>query len=284
MIRRASRFAAFALWASGVAALARRVLADRGRFVLEFHGVAARRYPDVPTVVQPSLIASDLERVLHWLSRRFHFLAPDEFLGSDRPGVLLTFDDGFANNHEVVLPLLVQSQAPAIFFVATRHIGAHGRWLGFVEEELRLAGCDAAAVSCEVAHDLFDGMDESQVRSCAASDLVTLGAHTVSHPRLTMLGDDELMAEIVGSKTTLENMAGRGVDFFAYPFGDADDRVVRAVDEAGYRAAFVEGRLPIGLSRHAIPRVGIHRPNPWYLSTKLSGLHESPVIGSILTT
>jgi peptidoglycan/xylan/chitin deacetylase (PgdA/CDA1 family) len=38
-----------------------------------------------------------------------------------RPSVVLTFDDGFRNNADVVAPILCNLRLPAIFFVSTRH-------------------------------------------------------------------------------------------------------------------------------------------------------------------
>jgi peptidoglycan/xylan/chitin deacetylase (PgdA/CDA1 family) len=267
---------ALALWLSGVSAAARRLLAGRGRFVLELHGVASRPYPGLPRSLRPRLAAADLERILTWVGTRFTFLSPEELLTTARPGVLLSFDDGFANNHEVVLPRLRRHRAPAVFFVATGHLGG-GRRLGFVE-----AAAAGAALPLSVAHDLLDGMGEAQLRECAGSGLVTLGAHSVSHPRLTELDDAQLAVEVAGSKAQLEELSGAPVELFAYPFGDADARVARAVAAAGFRAAFVEGRLPIEPPHLAIPRVGIHGSRPWYLAAKLSGLHERPLEGRVL--
>jgi peptidoglycan/xylan/chitin deacetylase (PgdA/CDA1 family) len=274
VIRGGARFFARVLWVTGLAAVLRRFVAARGRFAIEFHGVPGRAYPELPSTMRPSLTGANFERVLHWVSRRFRFLTVDQFLESDRPGVLLTFDDGFANNHDVVLPLLKKFEAPAVFFVATQHIGDGGRWLGFAEDAARLVWGDPAAVPVEASRDLYDGMGREQLTACAASGLVTIGAHTVSHPRLTALDDKKLTEEIRRSKTVLEDLTGRPVDLFAYPFGDADVRVSKAVGEAGFRAAFVEGQLPIEPPHMAIPRIGIHQPEPWYLAAKLSGIRE----------
>lgn len=282
MIAHGEKVAAQIFWATGVAALARRLLAARGRFVIELHGVPSRSYSALPTKMRPSLTAPDLERVLTWLSLRFRFLSANEFLESDAPGVLLTFDDGFANNHNVVLPLLVKFEAPAVFFITTQHIGRGGRWLSFVERAAAAGWGDPSAVPREAAHDLFDGMDEEQIRECAANGLVTIGAHSVSHPRMTALGDDGLADEVEGSKAVLEDLTGKVVDLLAYPFGDADDRVAQAVEAAGFRAAFVESPCRIEPAHLAIPRIGIHQCEPWYLASKLSGLHGRPSTGSIL--
>jgi peptidoglycan/xylan/chitin deacetylase (PgdA/CDA1 family) len=271
------------LWASGLSAVARMVLVSSGRFALEFHGVPARRDPRLGLQDRPVLVAADLERILGWLAKRFRFLSPDEFLSAGRTGVLLTFDDGFANNHDVVLPLLRQFGAPAVFFVATGHLGIPGRWLGFIEERAARAWGRLDAVPRDIGADLYDGLTEEQLRACAADSLVTLGAHSVSHPRLTALDEETAQSEIEQSKRVLEDISGKPISLFAYPFGDANDRVALIVKEAGYRAAFLEDPRPIGIRYLAIPRVGIHRTERWYLAAKLSGLHDRPLTEGLLS-
>ena len=284
MSGRGARVIARTLWASGLTSVARWIVAARGRFVIELHGVPRRVYAEIPPAMRPSLSEADLVKILAWLSRRFHFLSPLEFLETDRPGILLTFDDGFANNHDVVVPLLEKFGAPAIFFVTTQHLGTNGRWLPSAVDAARAGWGEPNEVPSDVARDVFDGMDENQIRACAATGLVTIGAHAVSHPKRTTLDDDELEREITLSKEMMEEVSGVPVDLFAYPFGDADERVARAVAAAGFRAAFVEERLPIEPVYLGIPRVGLHSAMPWYLATKLSGLHDRPLAGAVFSS
>lgn len=71
---------------------------------------------------------------------------------------------------------------------------------------------------------------------------IEIGAHTVTHPRLTRLSDDRLQHEIAASKRRLEEQLGRQVTSFCYPNGapqDYDDRVVDAVQRAGFDCAVV---------------------------------------------
>ena len=49
--------------------------------------------------------------------------------------------------------------------------------------------------------------------------LCTLGAHTVSHPKLDTLSREQQQAEIEGSKRELEAMIGREVKHFSFPHG-----------------------------------------------------------------
>jgi peptidoglycan/xylan/chitin deacetylase (PgdA/CDA1 family) len=256
---------------SGFARLARAVLVGRGRFILELHGVASRRYPELAPQSQPSFCADDLRALLAWLDGRFAFLTPDELLAGDSPGVLLTFDDGCANNATVALPILREYGASAVFFVATQHVEDPSDWLPATR---RVA---AAAPGTEIARDLYDGMSVAELREASADPLVTIGAHTVHHPFLTRLGDDELADELALSKSFLEEKTGRVVDLFAYPTNDYDRRVALAVRAAGYRAAFVEDSRDVGMEAYEIPRVGLYSAENDYLSVKLSGLHRRPL-------
>jgi len=74
----------------------------------------------------------------------------------------------------------------------------------------------------------------------AASDTVTIGAHTVDHVRLRDRPAREQQDTISGSKGELEQSIGRAVSHFAYPFGghdDFDDRSVDAVRSAAFDTA-----------------------------------------------
>ena len=268
-----SRWLHRAASASGVATLARGVFARRGVFVLELHGIARRRYEEVPAAIQPSFTAADLERTLAWLARRFAFLTPDQALAAGARGVLLTFDDGFANNVDQALPLLEKFGAPAIFFVTLQHVEDPEAWLPSIRRGLPEG---FRSWPREVARDLFQGMSPEQLRICARHPLVTLGSHTMSHPRLSSCTREDLCREVQGSRQRLQELSGTAVDFFAYPYGDYDRRVAEAVREAAYRAAFVEDPRRLGLPELEIPRVGLYSSDAAYLALKLSGLHRRP--------
>jgi peptidoglycan/xylan/chitin deacetylase (PgdA/CDA1 family) len=259
---------------TGLAELSRILFARRGRFVLEFHGVARERRADLPRRVQPSFSRDELSAALRWLRERFRFLTPEELLAGRADGVLLTFDDGYANQGANALPLLEEHEAPAVFFVATRHVADPGDWLPAVR---RAAADCPGPLSPEIRRDLFDGMPANELRTVASSPFVTLGSHTVSHPLLTRCSEEDLVFELAESKRFLEEIGGRPVELFAYPSGDYDRRVAEAVRGAGYRAAFVEESRRLGLGRFEIPRVGLYAAGPGYLAAKLCGLHRRPL-------
>lgn len=88
-------------------------------------------------------------------------------------------------------------------------------------------------------------------------DLVEIGAHTVTHPRLSDLPASLQYEEIAGAKTELEELLGRPVESFAYPHSSYDDVTITAVREAGYALAC--GGPGRGIAAHTsvfdIPRI-----------------------------
>ena len=100
-------------------------------------------------------------------------------------------------------------------------------------------------------------MSLAQIKELAEAGF-EIGSHTVSHPHLTTISDEQLQREIVDSKRALEDITGKEVVSFSYPYGDLDERVIDAVMAAGYKNA-VSTKLGVANSRGAfdIPRVNV---------------------------
>lgn len=80
------------------------------------------------------------------------------------------------------------------------------------------------------------GLSEYKVRTLVAAGW-ELASHTLTHPDLTSLSDRTLSGEVTGSRAVLRSRFGVPVDFFCYPAGRYDARVIRAVRRAGYLGA-----------------------------------------------
>jgi peptidoglycan/xylan/chitin deacetylase (PgdA/CDA1 family) len=118
----------------------------------------------------------------------------------------LTFDDGFADNHEAVYWLRERGLRSTVY-VTTSEIGAPDR------------------------------LTRSQVEELAHVPEIEIGAHAVHHRYLDELDDRELAVETRLSKRQLEDITGTAIDSFAYPHGAYDKRVRKAVIDAGYSSA-----------------------------------------------
>ena len=77
-------------------------------------------------------------------------------------------------------------------------------------------------------------MNTRELDQMAADGLVEIGAHTVSHPVLTLLDPAAKRSEIGDSKRICEQVAGVSVSGLAYPHGAFDEDVRDAVRQAGF--------------------------------------------------
>ncbi len=127
--------------------------------------------------------------------------------------VVITFDDGYEDNYTNAYPILSKYGFTATVFVVTSYINGKG------------------FMSWEQLQELGDR--GWQIES-----------HTINHPSLVKdkLNAASLKSELLEAKNTLEKRFGRSVKFFAYPFGDYNADVIRAVKEAGYLMAFTTER------------------------------------------
>jgi len=66
-------------------------------------------------------------------------------------------------------------------------------------------------------------MSSDELKKLAASELVTIGAHTVTHTALSRESYDEQLYEIKKSKEAIENIVDKRVNVFSYPFGGRQD-------------------------------------------------------------
>lgn len=266
----------------GVTALSRRLLVRGGQFALNFHGVSSYRYQGVARELQPHQCLAEFRQVLDWVGKHFSFLMVDEFLHSERPGILLTFDDGHANNLTNILPLLSEYHAQGLFFISTQHVLQPRDWLSFTRHFARRGWGTETSVPEDFGRDCYDGLSEAQLAELAHSRWAVIGGHTVSHPSLPACTIEQVRRELSESRDYLQQVSGQVVNYFAYPYGDYNRWVAEEVRDVGYRAAFVVDSIPVGMPDYEIPRIDIYNSQPDYLSSKLSGLHRRALRGPVL--
>jgi peptidoglycan/xylan/chitin deacetylase (PgdA/CDA1 family) len=102
-----------------------------------------------------------------------------------------------------------------------------------------------------------------------------IGGHTVTHPILALLDEEEARAEILGGKRQLEDITGAPVSLFAYPNGKPDQdyslRDVELVKKAGFAAAVstMSGVANRSSDLFQLPRFGPWDKNPHRLGLRL---------------
>lgn len=143
--------------------------------------------------------------------------------------VVISVDDGFRDTATVALPELRAHGWPGVLNLALHHL------------------------------DVDWGLSARRVRTLLDAGW-EVDSHTLTHPDLTGVTDEQLEREVAGSKRVLERRFHVPVEFFCYPSGRFDARVVAAVRRAGYLGA--TGTLE-GLARpnelFALRRVRVSR-------------------------
>jgi peptidoglycan/xylan/chitin deacetylase (PgdA/CDA1 family) len=155
--------------------------------------------------------------------------------------VHVTFDDAF-RSAATVFPDLQRLGVSIQIFACTKY-ALVGAPLAIPE----LAGDDPSQLAT---------MNRDELREHAARG-IAIGSHTVSHPHLTTLSDEELRRELNESKREIEDRLRRPCEDLAYPYGEHDARVRAAARAAGYGRAFALRGPKSGA--YAAPRVDLYR-------------------------
>ncbi|MDD5658002.1 MAG: polysaccharide deacetylase family protein [Elusimicrobia bacterium] len=135
--------------------------------------------------------------------------------------VLITFDDGHADNRAAAFPILREYGMKANIFLIVEAL-ARGSWRD------PAGGPEAPMLSW------------AQVLEMRDSGGIEFGSHTLSHADLARAPTETARREVFESKRLLESRLGRPVLGFAYPYGSGalDPRLRDLVREAGYRYDF----------------------------------------------
>lgn len=156
---------------------------------------------------------------------------------SNRPGLLLTFDDGMLSHSKLVAPLLEAYGFTGWFFAVA---GLTDVVSGHCE---RFTPSDFPQLARGEQFMNWDGLRALIERGH------TIGCHTMTHCRLgNEISPDRMRAEIVDAKTLMETRLGRPVDSFCWVGGEEHSYSRQAdalVKDAGYRLGFMSNSLPL---------------------------------------
>lgn len=145
------------------------------------------------------------------------------------PGIAVTFDDGYQDTLTNAAPILAEFAIPATVYIVAGRVG------GVLDHD------HDPATSRLLSWDEIRALDSAGI---------TLGAHTLTHRRLSTLSADEQRNEIIGSVNLLADRLGHAVESFAYPFGTAND----------YNATSVQSAQESGVQFAVSNRYGTNRP------------------------
>jgi len=263
--------------------------------VLIFHRVL----PEPDPLFPDEMDARRFDTLCGWLKRWFNVLPLDQAAARLKAGTLparaacITFDDGYADNRHVAMPILQRHGLTATFFIATGFLDGGRMWNDTIIETVRrradlstladkqaaittfinqikylpiaerVAVTEALAQKAQVQLPTNLMMTSADVKAMRRAGM-QIGAHTVSHPILARLSRAEAAKEIGDSKRFLEDLLGERISLFAYPNGkpgeDYSPESVDVVRSLGFDAAV---STQWGASRCGDDVLQIKRFTPW---------------------
>ena len=197
--------------------------------VLNYHKIDF--YED-PLSVTPTEFANQLN---YFKTYNYHIVSLNElydYLEKDKPlptkPVIITFDDGYADNYTYAYPLLKKFGYPATIFVITKLVGTKG----YINWE--------------------------QAREMQANG-ISIESHTVNHITLSTLPNEQALFELTRSKEIIEAKLGQKINFVAYPEGYYNKLTEKLVQDAGYRGALTirYGNVDKASDLYALERIPI---------------------------
>lgn len=129
----------------------------------------------------------------------------------------LSFDDGYLDVVDNALPVLRRLGFRATVYVATGVIDGEARFAWYAAQPPLISWEQACPLDAE--------------------GVLRFEPHTVTHPDLTRLSEEDARAEIEGSKQALEARLGRRATSFCYPAGRFGPRELALVGDAGFATA-----------------------------------------------
>lgn len=215
--------------------LSRLLSRDRVRILCYHRVLELPRTKD--SVCQITVSPSSFDEQMAFLYRNgFNVITLDEFINyrhnQKKPEprtVVITFDDGYADNYVLAFPILKKYGFVATFFMATDFIDADE-----IFPWLKLS--DVMQSHAREKKQYWLPLTRQHILDMANQG-ATFGSHSQSHCRLTKVDSVQATEEINGSRRHLENTLLRPVKCFCYPYGSFNESIKNLVKSAGYEAA-----------------------------------------------
>lgn len=248
-----------------------------------FHGLFNDKNEIKLNAVDPQqAITTDIFRqfIEYYLERDYSFIYPQDILNgleNEKKYILITFDDGYYNNH-LALPILQEYQVPSVFFISANHIAENKCfWWDIIYRERIKRGTLLEQITkeyealkkkkneeieafiidtfgkkalCPIG-DIDRPFTPSELNSFSKEQFVSLGNHTSNHAILTNYNPTEIKAEIKNAQDAIFSFTGITPIIISYPNGNFSKEVLNISKELGLKLGITvieqKNYLPINI-------------------------------------
>lgn len=215
--------------------------------VLLYHRVNNLPYDPLMLSVSPE----NFEEHLIILKKHFDIISTPELISRLSSNSLkgnelsITFDDGYKDNLTYELPIAEKYGIPITIFITTSILDENNQlpW----DKDYK-------------NHQAY--LTTKDIETLSMNDLVTIGSHTLNHPRLRDLLKENQYFEMKKSKEVLQNITKKNIDIMAYPYGghlDWNNGTLESAKLSGYKSAFttIKRLITTNSNRFKLPRINI---------------------------
>lgn len=181
-----------------------------------------------------SVLTDDFENQIKWMKENgAHFVSEKEFLHDynnkqfKKGCVFISFDDADITTFKNAWPILEKYKVPATIFVIAGQVGNKDF------NNIQLA-------------------DWEHLKIMNKSKLITFQSHTynmhemvIDKPIFNKVPAAKFKKDLIKSKQVLNKQLNTQIKTFAYPYGNATDKVVRTVQQAGFKNAYILAPRPV---------------------------------------
>lgn len=207
--------------------------------VLMYHSVGRN---NIPSTVSPENFAQQMAYLKEKRSQVISLANLADILEKKQPwpaqAVVLTFDDGYADNFTFAWPILQKYNFPATIFLTTGTVGG---------EKIKKTG------------ERLPMLAWPEIAKMQKSGLIDFQPHTISHPRLSEISLGEAQKEISQSRAVIQERLGKEARFLAYPYGAYNQEVIDLLRQNDFRAALTveRGLVKRASSLFELPRLAM---------------------------
>jgi peptidoglycan/xylan/chitin deacetylase (PgdA/CDA1 family) len=205
-----------------------------------------------------SVLKSEKERFIRqidYLSKKYSFVSLNSLntITSKKNLISITFDDGLSSILKNALPELKKRKIPTTIFIPAAKIGSYPKW----EQKRQEIYYEDRILNRDELKELSD-------------QGIEIGSHTLYHTDLRNVTLEVARKEFDLSKSYLEEITGKEVVSFSFPYGSYNDELINLAIDCGYSFVYTTQPEIISLptERKYFGRVGVD-PDDSVLEFKL---------------